>query len=193
MTALTVTAALALIAQYQCVSPSVAPVIVGVAQHESGLQETAIHDNASGKSYFPDTKEQAATIARSLIAIGHSSLDLGISQVNMANFGWTGLTIERAFDACRSFAAGAAVLFAKYNGSPPDAVKAAYASDVTRRIAALDGAAPTQEASVDHADPQPPAWNLEAVAEWRRRHAPTAEDASNEAAPGPAIVEPIRK
>jgi hypothetical protein len=37
-------------------------------------------------------------------------------------------------DPCRNFAAGAKVLFAKYNGNPPDVVKSAYAADVMARI-----------------------------------------------------------
>ena len=138
MTALSVAAAMALAAQ--CVPPSAAPLLVGIAQHESGLNPLAIHDNISGRSYSPDTVQQAVVIARSLIAIGHSSLDLGIAQVNTANFGWTGLTIGTAFDPCHSFAAGSAVLLAKYNGNPPDTVKAAYAADVTTKVRAIDGA-----------------------------------------------------
>ncbi len=155
MAAMTAAAALMLIAAQQCVSPAVAPIIVGVAQHESGLHETAIHDNVSGQSYFPETKAQAIAIARSLIATGHPSLDLGIAQVNTANFAWTGLTIERAFDACRSFAAGSLVLFARYNGNPSDAGKAAYASAVSERIRDLDDA-PAGKAAGDNPAPPPP-------------------------------------
>ena len=137
MTALSVAAAMTLAAQ--CVPPSAAPLLVGIAQHESGLNPLAIHDNISGRSYSPDTVQQAVVIARSLIAIGHSSLDLGIAQVNTANFGWTGLTIGTAFDPCHSFVAGSAVLLAKYNGNPPDTAKAAYAADVTAHVRAIAG------------------------------------------------------
>lgn len=131
-----------MIAAHQCVSPSVAPIVVGIAQHESGLRPTAIHDNLSGKSYYPDTVEQAVVIARSLIAVGHSSLDLGIGQINIRNLEWTGLTLASAFDPCKSFAASAAVLFAKYNGNPPDAVKASYSSAVLTKISAADQTQP---------------------------------------------------
>jgi type IV secretion system protein VirB1 len=135
VSALSVAAAMALAAQ--CVPPSTAALMVGIAEHESGLVPTAIHDNISGRSYFPDTTEQAVVIARSLISIGHASLDLGIAQVTTGNFGWTGLTVESAFNPCRSFAAGSAVLLARYNGNPSDAAKIAYAADVTARVRAI--------------------------------------------------------
>jgi type IV secretion system protein VirB1 len=157
MAALTVQAALAMIALNRCVPPSVAPVMVGIAQHESGLRDTAIHDNTTGRSYFPATSEEAITLSSTLMASGHS-LDLGIAQINTANFGWLGLTITTAFDACRSFKAGSAVLFAKYNGSPPDAVRKAYAVDVSAQIAGVDRVnaafpipAPTQSATQEEA------------------------------------------
>lgn len=136
MPSLSIAAALA-IAQ-SCVPPSVAPIVVGIGQHESQLQPYAIHDNQSGRSYYPDTAHQAAVIAHSLIAIGHGSLDMGIGQVTTANFGWLGLTVETALDPCRSFAAASAVLFAKYNGNPPDSIKTKYAAGVTARIGAID-------------------------------------------------------
>ena len=138
MSAMSVAAAMAI--AVQCAPPSTATLMVGIAEHESGLVPTAIHDNISGRSYFPDTTERAILIARSLISIGHGSLDLGIAQVTTGNFAWTGLTVESAFNPCRSFAAGSAVLLARYNGNPPDAAKAAYAADVTAHVRAIAGA-----------------------------------------------------
>lgn len=162
MIALTTAAALSLIAAQQCVSPSVAPIIVGIAQHESGLRPYAIHDNVAHKSYFPETAEQAVVMARSLIAIGHSSLDLGVGQVNTSNMGWTGLTLERAFDPCRNFTAAAAVLFARYNGSPPDGVKATYAAATAARIAVIDGTTPAGVAAQPCPEPDPTGWHIAA-------------------------------
>jgi Transglycosylase SLT domain len=114
MTALTPAAAMAL--ALQCVPPSVAPIMVGIAQHESGLDPVAIHRDANG------------------------TVDVGLAQVNSANFAWLGLTLETALDPCRNLAAGARVLLAKYNGNPPDAAKAAYATAVTARIRDLGDA-----------------------------------------------------
>lgn len=154
---LTVAAALAIAST--CVSPSLAPIIVGISLHESGrnglLEPYAIHDNQSGRSYYPDTAQQAVVIARSLIAIGHGSLDVGIAQVTTANFGWLGLTIETALDPCRSFAASSAVLFAKYNGNPPGSVKALYAAGVTAKIRSIDAGPPLLvQQSVDVTTPR---------------------------------------
>jgi hypothetical protein len=137
MAAMTVQAALAIIALNRCVPPSVAPVMVGIAQHESGLRATAIHDDTTGRSYVPDTSQAAVRLSSALMAAGHS-LDLGIAQINTVNFRWLGLTVATAFDACQSFRAGSAVLFAKYNGSPPDAVRKAYAADVAAQVAGVD-------------------------------------------------------
>jgi hypothetical protein len=196
MTMMTIAAAMALIATNRCVSPPVAPIIVGISQPESGLDPLAIHDNQTGHAYAPATAEEAERIA-SLLLSQHHDLDLGIAQVNVRNFGWTGLSLHTAFLPCASFAAGAKVLFAKYNGNPPDSVKFAYAARVTRQIAAdvasrtPDGAdAPPQpKQQVDPTDPQPPAWDMEAVADWNRRHFPTPEDA----ALAPAVSNPSSK
>ncbi len=111
MTALTLTAAMAI--ANACVGPSLAPIMVGIAQHESGLDPAARHLNPNG------------------------TWDLGIAQVNTSNLRWTGLTVETAMDPCRNLAAGAKVLFAKYNGNPPDVVKATYAQRVIAAIGSL--------------------------------------------------------
>jgi hypothetical protein len=148
VTTLTVPAVLALIAANHCVSPMVAPVMVGISQHESGLNPFLIHDNATGRAYTPDTTDDARRLAAKLIAAGHD-LDLGIAQINVRNLAWTGLTVASAFDACRSLDAGARVLFAKYNGSPPESMRAAYAASVTDEIHALDAVA-------DPPGPSPP-------------------------------------
>jgi hypothetical protein len=126
MTVLTPTAAMAL--ALQCVPPSVAAIMVGIAQHESGLDSVAIHRNANG------------------------TVDVGLAQVNSANFAWLGLTLETALDPCRNLAAGARVLLAKYNGNPSDTAKAAYATAVTARIRDL-GDAPSTPPSLP---PDPP-------------------------------------
>jgi hypothetical protein len=116
MAAMTVPAVLALIAANQCVPSSVAPIMVGIALHESGLDPRAVHRNSDG------------------------SADVGIAQINTSNFGWLGLTMKTAMDPCRNLAAGAEVLFARYNGSPPGAVRAGYASSVLGKVARVEAA-----------------------------------------------------
>lgn len=121
MPTLTAQALLAFIAAHNCVSPSLAPVMVGIAAHESHLDPLAIHKNANG------------------------TFDVGLTQVNTSNFGWLGLTMESALDPCRNIAAGAAVLLARYNGSPPDPIKAKYAAGALAQIRATDsGGQPAQ-------------------------------------------------
>ena len=116
MTALSIQAALAI--AMKCLPPAVVPIMVGIAQHESGLDPAAVHHNANGTD------------------------DVGIAQVNSANFGWTGLTWQSALDPCANLRAGAMVLFAKYNGDPPDALKATYGAEVLRRMQHLPDATP---------------------------------------------------
>lgn len=93
---------------------SVAPeTLAAFALHESGLDPNAIHDNTTGLSFHPETAEAASAQAASLLAKGHS-LDLGLMQINHANFVNTGLTIRSAFDPGQSLRAGAQVLVAAY-------------------------------------------------------------------------------
>jgi hypothetical protein len=123
MSTVTAQTLLAFIAAHNCVSPSLAPVMVGIAQHESGLDATKVHRNPNG------------------------TYDVGIAQINTSNFGWLGLTWETALDPCRNIAAGAAVLLAHYNGSPPDPVKATYAARTIADIRAVEGAGQNPPAS----------------------------------------------
>jgi Transglycosylase SLT domain len=160
MTILTVAAALALAAN--CVPHGLAPVMVGIAQHESGLDTEARHLNPNG------------------------TWDYGLAQINTVSLGWLGLTPVTAMDPCRNLAAGAKVLLAKYNGSPPDVVKAAYSNDVVEKVAALDGTpAPPPPAAPDDGpdDPRPPAWDAEPYAEWLARHDPDTQPVASPDAP----------
>ena len=43
------------------------------AKAESGMRATAIHDNTTRHSYFPDTTAEAVALARKLRAAGHRS------------------------------------------------------------------------------------------------------------------------
>ena len=148
------TPALALTIALQCVGPSLAPVAVGIAKHESGLNPLAINHNANGTT------------------------DYGIAQINGSNFSWLSVSLHTpvnartVMDPCLNLQAAMRVLFAKYQGNPPDLVKAAYAADVVAKIPSE----PTPEQQIDSTDPPPPpSWDLEAVANWRHQHTPTPE------------------
>lgn len=111
MALLTVQAALAIALTCPTLPASLAPIMVGIAQHESGLDTTIIHHNDNG------------------------TVDVGLAQVNSSNFGWLGMTMQTAMDPCKNLAAGARVLFARYNGNPPDSLKATYTAGIMANLA----------------------------------------------------------
>ena len=96
--------------------PSVAPsTLAAIATTESALQPLSINDNTTATSGIPATRDIAIRIAASLIDAGHS-IDVGIMQINSRNFSPLGLTLESAFDPCKSIAAAAAILVGDYEG-----------------------------------------------------------------------------
>jgi type IV secretion system protein VirB1 len=88
---------------------------VSIARTESAFEPLSINDNTTGANGAPATRDIAMQIASKLIEAGHS-VDIGIMQINSANFARLGLTLEAAFDPCKSVAAGAAVLAGGYAG-----------------------------------------------------------------------------
>ncbi len=95
---------------------SVAPsTLASIARTESAFQPLSINDNTTGTSGVPATRDIAIQIASKLLEAGHS-VDVGIMQINSANFGRLGLTLEAAFDPCRSIAAAAVILAGDYVG-----------------------------------------------------------------------------
>jgi hypothetical protein len=126
MTPLTTAAVFAL--AVQCVGPKLAPIMTGIVQHENPkLDPVLVSHNTNGTD------------------------DVGLAQINTSNFGWLKLDMGKARDPCRSIIAGAEVLLARYNGSPPGDVRAAYSSDVMKKIEALTvpSAAPTPPTTAD--------------------------------------------
>src|SRR4051812_12866091 len=79
------------------------------ASVESGIRPNAIHDNATGQSFFPDTMQAAIALARKLVAAGHR-IDAGVMQVASGNWAAYGLTVETAFDPRANICAGARIL-----------------------------------------------------------------------------------
>ena len=105
--ALSVVAALAL--AHQCAATVAPETIVSIAKTESGLKPLAIHDNATGLSYAPDSVNEAIALATDLVKQRHS-VDLGLMQINSANLATLNLDIPHAFDPCRSMDTGARIL-----------------------------------------------------------------------------------
>jgi type IV secretion system protein VirB1 len=89
--------------------------LAALARTESDFQPLSINDNTTGTSGVPANRDVAIRIASPLLAAGHS-VDIGLMQINSRNFGSLGLTLDAAFDPCRSIAAAAAILVGDYAG-----------------------------------------------------------------------------
>jgi hypothetical protein len=135
-----------------CTPPSVAPILVGIAQQESGLNPSAIHWNEN------------------------KTFDAGISQINSVNFGWLGVTKETLMDPCVSFKASARVLFARYNGNAPGLGKTTYADGVSARVAALTNIPAN---TIPAPPPCAPPWDAWARAACSNHTPTTTEDKSH--------------
>ena len=103
---------LALFAQLaaSCAPRVAVETLAAVARTESGFDALAIHDNATGRSFKSATRAEAIGLATELVAVHRHSVDLGLMQINSANFPRLGMTITDAFDPCRSLAAADRVL-----------------------------------------------------------------------------------
>lgn len=104
--------------------------LASVAEAESGFDTLAIHDNSTGETIRPNDEDRARRLARMLIVERGHSVDIGLMQINSANLQHVGLSIDDAFDACHSIAAGARILkdgyrqalreaFSRYNTGNP--------------------------------------------------------------------------
>ncbi|UEM08121.1 transglycosylase SLT domain-containing protein (plasmid) [Skermanella rosea] len=177
-------------------APQVAPeTVLAFAYAESALDPLAIHSNTERRSYAPATATEAAALARSLLAKGHS-LDLGLMQINSANLIRTGLTVESAFDPAESVRAGGMILVeayqrcdsqldrlrcmaSRYNtGHPARGIRNGYAARVWNAadqvVPAIRQAAPpaplppSQPPPPNPCGPPPPSWDGWAVAAYQQ-------------------------
>lgn len=103
-------------AMAQNCAPSVdANTLGAVAKVESDFDAWALHDNTTGQREAASSMIQAETEASQWLSRG-DSVDIGLMQINSANFSALDLTVESALDPCASLAAGAAILRAAYSG-----------------------------------------------------------------------------
>lgn len=117
-------------------APEVAPdIIASIALAESGLDPLAIHDNTMQRSFQSANLSEAIALARDLIMAQHHSVDLGLMQVNSANFAMLDLSIADAFDACRSIEAGGRLVSKAYQRALRGALSAYNTGDLQRGIA----------------------------------------------------------
>jgi type IV secretion system protein VirB1 len=169
--------------------PSVHPdTLTAVARAESGFNTLAIYDNTQKRVVAGNSEASAAAIASDLIRKGHS-VDVGLMQVNSANFVRLKLTVSDAFDACKNIAAGARVLAEAYrpplqNSDTGLAVNTALSRYNTGTSSAgfANGYVDKVQASADQIVPSlrggtsspainaPPEWNVYGSALFERTH-----------------------
>lgn len=96
-------------------APDIGPRTMGaIVTVESGGNPLAINDNTSHRQFAPRDRSQAIAYAKYLIAHRHS-VDLGIAQINNANFVRLGLSIPAAFDPCTNLRAASQILSYNYS------------------------------------------------------------------------------
>jgi len=101
----------------QC-APMVAPAtLAALIQVESAANPFAIHDGATGRSLFPQTREEAIATARRLLAEGHR-IDAGLAQISSDNWAGLDLSVETVFDPCTNLHAGERLLLDAYRRGP---------------------------------------------------------------------------
>lgn len=133
----------------QCAPQIASETLLAVAKTESAFDPLAIHDNTDKRSYEPQDTAEAISIARRLFDARHS-FDAGLMQINSRNFAILGVTLESAFDPCKSLNAAATLLsaFSRYNtGSPSRGYKNGY----VRRV--MTAAAEQNSPGAQPADP----------------------------------------
>lgn len=174
-------------------APGLAPeTLAAIARTESALDSFAIGVNGpGGGAVRVETKQDAVARAKALISAGWS-VDLGVMQINSKNLAWLGLSIEEAFDACRSIAAGAKVLTA-YSGYNTGSPTRGFTNGYVQRVLSAGGVtSETTEvtAPVPAAAPVPPPcapeWDSWALARCQKRSPRPPPPSSPAVPPGEA-------
>jgi hypothetical protein len=80
-----------------------------IVRVESGGDPLAIGDNTVGRSYHPRNRVSAESLARQLLAAGHS-IDAGIAQIDSMNFAGFGANVRTIFDPCVNLSIGSKIL-----------------------------------------------------------------------------------
>ena len=217
VTALGLAAVLALASDPQCgaapAGSEFASRLVAIAFHESGGDPLVIGVNADRTRGLPATAIRSATLqeaaarAAALVAQGRS-VDLGLMQVNSGQLARHGLTVEAAFDACRSMAAGAdhyaadvqavwTLAHRRYNtgGTERGAAYAASVEQVLNRVRTQQAGLPASATPLTPASQQPPApppcapaWDAWALAQCSARQAASAAPSPADGSPAVRVI-----
>lgn len=92
-----------------------------IIQQESGGNQFALNDNTGKRTYRPKTINEAAAIARKIIADG-GSVDIGLAQINSKNLPRLKLTVEQVLDPCINLQASQTILKEGWERSGGDLV-----------------------------------------------------------------------
>lgn len=146
MTALAWPVIMSLASNPACTVPGMVPVFwPAVVRGESSFDPHAIHDDDTGRSYYPATADIAHAITIRLMAAGHS-IGIGLSQLTARSetaFQYRfGLMVRAAFDPCRNMKAGAihyvhGALSIYNSGSPTRSLP--YATRILADVRMSDG------------------------------------------------------
>lgn len=91
------------------------PIAQAIIQTESRFNQFAIGVNKGGKAVKQPTNYQEAVVtAKRLIAQG-ANIDLGLAQINSANLGWLGLSVEQVLQPCNNLKAMQTVYLSCYD------------------------------------------------------------------------------
>lgn len=99
-------------------APQVAPVtMMAIVKVESGGNPLAINVNGPRRlARQPNSRAEALAWSQWLIGNGYS-IDMGLTQVNSANFRKLGTNASAMIDPCANLAAGASILAGNYSGA----------------------------------------------------------------------------
>ncbi|RZS76860.1 type IV secretion system protein VirB1 [Phyllobacterium myrsinacearum] len=113
-------------------APSVSSAtLAAIAKVESGFDPLAIHDNSTRKAVAASDELDAVDVIGRLLKEGHS-VDVGLMQINSANFASLGLTAQAALDPCVSMRAASTVLESRYaGGETPEAKQQALRQTIS--------------------------------------------------------------
>lgn len=118
----------------QCAYNTHPDTVKAIIKVESSGNPLAIGVNfGGGRAHKPDNTQEAAQIARNLIANG-KNIDMGLMQINSANMKRLGLTTEQIFDPCTNINIGTKILSQNYvqavriHGAGEQALRAALSA-----------------------------------------------------------------
>lgn len=83
--------------------------MMAIIEQESGGNPYALNDNTGKRSYQPKSMQEAAAIARRIIAAG-GSVDIGLAQINSKNLKNLKMTVEDVLDPCKNLKASEIIL-----------------------------------------------------------------------------------